>query len=128
MPAVYSTKADHDNGQATEQLQLSLGGKKGTDPTTRLAIGAKSGGKKFQPWLTINGKSRVTLVGSRPGRAQRPAHQFQCDRHHRTVADQTRPYDPEFTDLLVLAWLRGLQRSVQATTAVKLAHSKICLH
>jgi hypothetical protein len=123
LPAIYSIKAA-DNGKPVEQLRLDLGAKKDADPTTRLAIGATDKAV-FVSWLTVSGKCGVTLVGGDMSDTNKPPISFNVTGTIEQAPIKPDPTDPEFTNLLVLAWLSGLERSVQATTVVQLAFENL---
>jgi hypothetical protein len=126
LPAIYSGKAV-DNGKPVEQLRLDLGAKKDADPTTRLAIGARSptDKKPFQPWLTVSGKSRVTLIGGDTSDTNKPPISFSVTGTIEQAPIKPDTTDPAFTNLLVQAWLSGLESAVQATTVVQLAFENL---
>jgi hypothetical protein len=123
LPAIYSIKAA-DNGRPVEQLRLDLGAKKDADPTTRLATGATDKAV-FVSWLTVTGKCGVTLIGGDTSDPNKPPISFNVTGTIEQAPIKPDPTDPEFTNLLVLAWLSGLERSVQATTVVQLAFENL---
>jgi hypothetical protein len=110
-----SAAAVSENGMQLTQLRLDLGQKKDNDPFLRFAIGADDQNGDFQPWLTADGTGNLSHDSSQgalinlnvTGRVEQGP--IQAD-----------PTDSRFTALLVLAWLHGLESSVQASTVVSL--------
>jgi hypothetical protein len=124
LPGVSTAKLA-TNGSAFEQMRLDLGAKKDNDPTRRFSVGADDTGGKFVAWLAADGVGAITLIGGDTSDPNKPPMSFDVTgtiEQQPLKADAT---DPEFTNLVVLAWLHGLQNSVQATTAVQLALSDL---
>jgi hypothetical protein len=114
-----SAAALTENGTPVVQMRLDLGQKKDNDPFLRLAIGAPDQNGDFKPWLTGDGVGNLHLVGA--GTAQTPSMSLNVTGRIGQGPIQPDPTDTRFTALLVLAWLHGLQSSVQASTVVSLA-------
>jgi hypothetical protein len=109
------------NGAQVPQFRLDLGPKKENDPFRRLTIGAPDGSGEFKLWLTGDGTGNLQLIGA--GTALTPSISLNVTGRIEQAPIQPDPTDPRFTALLVLAWLHGLQSSVQASTVVALAVS-----
>ncbi len=110
-----------ENGVQVPQFRLDLGQKKENDPFLRLAIGAPDQNGHFNPWLTGDGTGNLHLIGA--GAAQTPSMTLNVTGRIDQAPIEPDPTDPRFTALLVLAWLHGLQSSMQASTVIALAIS-----
>jgi hypothetical protein len=113
-----SAVAISDNGAQVTQLRLDLGKKKDNDPFLRLAIGAPDQNDDFQPWLVADGIGNLSHAPKKGALIN-----LNVTGRVEQGPIQPDPTDPRFTALLVLAWLNGLESSVQASTVVSLAIS-----
>jgi hypothetical protein len=122
-PALPGASAAFIGGDGVQvpQFRLDLGQKKENDPSRRLAIGEPDQNGNFNPWLTGDGTGNLHLLGA--GTTQTPSMSLNVTGRIEQGPIQPDPTDPRFTALLVLAWLHGLQSSVQASTVVALAIS-----
>ncbi len=118
-----SAAAVTENDIPVVQMRLDLGQKKDNDPFLRLAIGGPDQNGDFNPWLTGDGLGNLELCGA--GTAATPSMSLNVTGRIEQGPIQPDPTDPRFTALLVLAWLHGLQSSVQASTVVSLAFGQL---
>lgn len=108
-----------ENGNSVLQLRLDLGLKKDNDPSTRLSMGAPDSTGKFAAWLTGDGNGKLAINGG--GASANPSLNLNVTGTIQQAPIQPDATDPRFANLLVLAWLHGLQSSVQASTVVQLS-------
>jgi hypothetical protein len=121
LPGASAALIAGNGGAQVPQFRLDLGQKNENDPFLRLAIGAPDQNGDFNPWLTGEGTGNLHLIGA--GTAQTPSMTLNVIGRIEQAPIQPDPTDPRFIALLVLAWLHGLQSSVQASTVVALAIS-----
>jgi hypothetical protein len=112
------------NGRNIQQMRLDLGAKKDNDPSIRLTIGGPPGAFTIFEWLTADGKGNVTLAGYTTD-PKNPPVSFNVTGTIEQSPIKPDPTDPDFANLLVAAWLRGLQSTVQATTIVSLTLTEL---
>jgi hypothetical protein len=117
-PGIY--RVPSPSGDSTvDQLRFDLGEKKDADDSVRFSLGEWSGpNKKLSPWLTISGNCLFTLIGGDTSDPQNPPISFNVTGSIEQSPIKPDPTDPEFKDLLVNAWVEGLQSSISASTII----------
>lgn len=120
-PGVYMVSVTSGD-LTTDQLRFDLGEKKDADNSVRFSLGAGAGpNQQLDSWLTICGNCLVTLVGGDTSDPQNPPTSVQVTGSIEQSPIKPDTTDPQFNDLLVAAWMAGLQSSVAASTIVDLA-------
>jgi hypothetical protein len=123
MPAIYSIRTG-DAKAPVEELRLNLGQSQENDPAVRLSIGAHDiATDPFREWLQVTGMCGVILPDPIDNAAA-PVTMHATGTIARAPIDADLS-DPNFTLLLKLALLAGLQQSVQATTQVTLTFKNV---
>ena len=119
LPGARAATVNENSAQIT-QMRVDLGPKRDNDPFLRFAIGAPDQNGDFKPWLTADGIGNL-------GHALTQGDVINLNVTGRVEQDPIKPdpTDARFTALLVLAWLHGLQSSVQASTVISLAISDL---
>lgn len=116
LPGIYSARTGTPAAPA-EQLRFDLGEKRDGETAVRFSIGVRDKTTHaFRPWLVIDGLCALT-----PPAGSTAPFDLVVDGTIEQAPLAPDPNDPRFKNLLVAAWLEGLQQSVQASTLVALA-------
>jgi hypothetical protein len=113
-PGIFSISTGTAAAPA-EQLRFDLGLKPDNDRRTRFAAGNRDANGVFTALLQIDGMCNALIPG--------PDEDTVMLVVQGTVEQaplKADPFNPTFTNLLVAAWLAGLQRSVAASTVIAL--------
>lgn len=120
LPRIYSATVKSED-RTIEQLRFDLGPKKDADLTPRLSIGQfLNNDKKYDAWATISGSCLFTLIGGDNSKPEKPPISFDVRGFIEQSPLKPDPADPLFKNLLVIAWLAGLQSSVSASTVIEI--------
>ena len=113
IPGIYSVRAG-DKKNPIEELHLDLGKKRDSDLSTRFALGTHGANKgdPFVPWLEVNGISGVSLPFSENLNPQKPPTSVHVNGTIERGLIKPDMSDPTFINLMAMAWLAGLQKSV----------------
>lgn len=116
LPGARSVRLKTGN-KTSEHMRLDLGLKKDNDPSVRLAVGATSKTTGFVQGLTIAGTGTLAVI-QHSSAAPTPVSITVTGKIEQLPLkpDAT---DPAFLNLILLAWLNGLQSAIAATTMVE---------
>lgn len=121
-PGTYSVQTG-TGAEPAQQFRLDLGEKRDNDVTVRLSIGKTDSAEKgFQDWVQMTGLCAVNIgvPGTKPDPKNLPV-MLKITGNLQPAPIKPSLADQNFTTLMVLAWLAGLQRSLQANTAVDIS-------
>ena len=114
-PRIYSVPVQSGD-RTIDQLRLDLGEKKENDTTIRLSIGGPPDTNTLSGmWLSVSGNCLFSL---NPNNDQNQPATIIVTGSVEQSPIKPDPTDPVFRNLLVAAWLDGLQSSIQASTTI----------